>query len=50
VPLAAAPLAAWLAGPLRARPWPAAIVAALAAGGIAALSLLWVRVPPPVAW
>lgn len=52
VPLAAAPLAAWLAWPLRAHRWTSAITAAVAGGGIAALALLLIRQPPPapVGW
>jgi hypothetical protein len=50
LPLAAAPLAAWAAWPLRHRPWPAAILSAILAGGLAALALLLVQAPPPPSW
>ena len=50
LPLAAAPLSAWAAWPLRHKPWLAAILSALVAGGIAALSLLLVESPPPPSW
>lgn len=47
LPLAAAPLAAWIAVPLRRWPWTAAIVAALVAGSLAALAFALVAQPPP---
>lgn len=50
VPLAAAPLAAWVVWPLRRKRWPAAIAAALLAGGVAALALLLVEAPPAPSW
>jgi hypothetical protein len=50
LPLAAAPLAAWATWPLRHKPWPAAIVSAVLAGGIAAVTLLLVKAPPPPSW
>ena len=48
VPLAAAPLAAWLAWPLRQRPWTAGVVAAVAAAmvGGGAIWLVSVANPP----
>lgn len=49
VPLAAAPLAAWIAWPLRARPWTAAIVAFIAAAAVAGSAILLVSAPPPAA-
>lgn len=52
-PLALAPLAAWVAWPLRRKPWIAGIVAAIAAAGIAALSLALLPpapAPDPSGW
>lgn len=49
IPLAAAPLAAWAAWPLRRWRWPAAIAAAVVAGGIAASAFALGQAPAPAA-
>lgn len=49
VPLVVAPLTAWAAYPLRARPWTAAVVAFVVAAAVAASAILLVSAPPPAA-